>query len=188
MVCYFREYLPNMATNTKHLCSLLSKHTLFIWSSEHEAEFQFLKRALISPSVMLFHPDWTQSFEVHTDASSIGCGAMLAQNFDGQLRPVGFASRSFTPTNSRWSTAHQELFAVKLALEHSRPYFMGQKFMVSTDHANLKFLSSISPQNSKLARWCLSLAEFDFAIQHRPGKGNVVPDTLSRAPLPPCFS
>ena len=65
-----------------------------------------------------------------------------------------------------------------------RHYLIGRKFKVITDHANLKLLASIAPQNSKLARWCLSLAEFDFVIQHRPGKGNVVPDALSRAPLP----
>ena len=28
------------------------------------------------------------------------------------------------------------------------------------------------------------MAEFDFTLEHRPGKEHVVPDTLSRAPLP----
>ena len=53
-----------------------------------------------------------------------------------------------------------------------------------TDHANLKRLTSISPKQSKLARWCISVAEFDFTIEHRPGSSLIVPDTLSRAPLP----
>ena len=108
---------------------------------------------------------------------------MLAQRQNGSLRPVRFASWSFNPTESRWPTAHQELFAVKWALETFRHYLIGRKFKVITDHANLKFLASIAPQNSKLARWCLSLAEFDFQIEHRPGKENLVPDTLSRATL-----
>ena len=43
---------------------------------------------------------------------------------------------------------------------------------------------SIKPQQSKLARWCLSLAEFYFTIEHCPGRANVVPDTLSRASVP----
>ena len=41
-----------------------------------------------------------------------GVGAMLAQMHNGQLCPVKFASRSFTPTESRWPTTHQELFAI----------------------------------------------------------------------------
>ena len=184
MVGYFREYIPNMSHRSQNLCSLLSPKASFSWSSEHEAEFQDLKTALLSPKLMLFHPDWDSDFEVHTDASKIGCGAMLAQRIDGSLRPMRFASRSFNPTESRWPTAHQEFFAVKWALERFRHYLAGRKFKVITGHANLKYLASVAPQNSKLARWCLSLAEFDFTIEHRPGKENTVPDALSRAPAP----
>ena len=71
-----------------------------------------------------------------------------------------------------------------MALEHFHPYLIGKKLKVITDHANLKFLASIAPQNSKLARLCLSLTEFDFEIEHRAGKHNIVPDTLRRAPFP----
>ena len=39
------------------------------------------------------------------------------------------------------------------------------------------------PQQSKLARWCLSVEEFDFTIKHHTGSANVVPDVLSRAPF-----
>ena len=184
MVGYFREYIRNMSHRTQNLRSLLSQKASFSWSDQHEAEFQDLKSALLSKEIILFHPDWDSEFQVHTDASKIGCGAMLAQRHNGVLRPVRFASKAFTATESRWPTAHQELFAVKWALEQFRHYLIGRKFKVVTDHANLKFLASIAPQNSKLARWCLSLAEFDFVIEHRPGKDNVVPDALSRAPLP----
>ena len=108
---------------------------------------------------------------------------MLAQWHEGALRPVKFASRSFTPVEGRWPTTHQELFAVKYSLEHFQPYLLGRAVTVITDHANLQWLTSISPQQSKLARWCLSMAEFDFQIKHSAGSANVVPDVLSRAPL-----
>ena len=39
-------------------------------------------------------------------------------------------------------------------------------------------------KQSKLARWCISMAKFDFEIEHRSGKDHVVPDTLSRALIP----
>ena len=184
MIGYFREYIRNMSQRSQNLRSLLSPKASFSWSDQHEAEFQGLKSALLSNDIILSHPKWDREFQVHTDASKAGCGAMLAQQHNDILRPVRFASKAFTPTESRWPTAHQELFAVKWALEQFRHYLIGHKFRVITDHANLKFLASIAPQNSKLARWCLSLAEFDFSIEHRPGKTNVVPDALSRAPLP----
>ena len=133
---------------------------------------------------MLYHLNWHSPFELHMDASKHGVGAMLAQMHNGQLRPVKFGSPSFTPTESRWPTTHQELFAIKWGLEHFRPYVLGWKITVITDHANLKCLTSIAPQQSKLACWCLSMAEFDFVMEHCPGVDHVVPDTLSRAPLP----
>ena len=183
LVGYFWDYVPNLSLRSANLRSLLRKEVKFSWSEQHEQEFQDLKQAIISSKVMLYHPNWNAPFEVHTDASKIGCGAMLAQNVNGQLRPVRYASRSFTVTESRWPTMHQELFAVKWALEQFRPYVLGRQIKIITDHANLKWLSSIAPSQSKLARWCLAMAEFDFTIEHRPGKCNVVPDTLSRAPL-----
>ena len=92
--------------------------------------------------------------------------------------------KAFTLTKSCWPTVHQELFAVKWALEQFRHYLIGHKFKVITDHTNLKVLVSIAPQNSKLPWWCLSLAGFDFSTEYRPGKDNVVPDSLSYASLP----
>ena len=184
MVGYFRDYVRDMSNRTKHHRALLRKGTPFVWTSAHEAEFTDLKQALLSPETMLYYPNWHSSFELHTDANKHGVGAMLAQMHNGQLRPVKLASRSFTPTESRWPTTHKELFAIKWGLEHFRPYVLGRKITVITDHANLKFFTSIAPQQSKLARWCLSMAEFDFVIEHHPGVDHVVPDTLSHAPLP----
>ena len=53
---------------------------------------------------MLYHPNWNAPFEVHTDASKLGCGAMLGLKFQGKLRPVKYASKSFSPTEPRWPT------------------------------------------------------------------------------------
>ena len=105
---------------------------------------------------------------------------MLAQKHNGKLRPVRFASRCFTKSESIWNTLHQELFAVKYGLETFRHYLLGQTTKVVTDHANWKYLYSISPQQSKLARWCMALAEFDFYIVYRPGQEH---DFLSRNPI-----
>ena len=158
--------------------------TPFAWTQAHEDEFTDLESALTSPDTILIHPDFTKPFEVHTDTSKFGVGAMLAKSYQDKLIAVKFASRSFSPTESRWSTTHQELFGVKWGLEQFRHYILGRKIKVVTDHANLRWLTSISPKQSKLARWCISMAEFDFTIEHRADKEHVVPDTLTRAPLP----
>ena len=132
---------------------------------------------------MLYHPDWSKPFEIHTDACKRGVRAMLAQQIDQELKPIWFASRAFSEIESRWHTMQMELFAVKWALEQFRVYVLGTKTKIVTDHANLQWLTSVKPQQSKIARWCLSMSEFDFYIEHKPGKKHVVPDTLSHLPV-----
>ena len=130
MVNYFRDYVRNMASRSKHH-SLLCKGVPFVWADAHEAEFCDLKDALrynaVSPDTMLYHPDWNSPFELHTDASKHGIGAMLAQWHAGTLRPMKFASRSFTPVESQWPTDTQERFAVNIHLNVFGHTYLGIK-------------------------------------------------------------
>ena len=107
---------------------------------------------------------------------------MSAQEKDGVLLPVRFAFRAFTPAESRWTPMHQELFAVKWGLEQFRSYILGRRVKVVKDHVNLKKLTTVAPQQAKVARWCMSMAEFDSFIEHREEERNIVPDVLSRHP------
>ena len=137
---------------------------------------------------MLQYPDWSRTFHVHTDASKLGVGAVLMQEDNQrQLRPLQYASQALSPTQQCWDTREQELYAVKWAVEQWRPYLLGRKLIVETDHANLKWLCSIAPQKAKLARWASLLAEYDFELRHRPGNINAVPDALARYPLAQTF-
>ena len=78
---------------------------------------------------------------------------------------------------------HQVRFAVKWGLEQFRSYLLGRGVKVVTDHANLKWLTTMAPQQAKVERWCMSMAEFDFYIEHRKGERNIVPVVLSRHPV-----
>ena len=89
-----------MSTRTQHLRSLLYNGLPFVWRAHHEHEFNDLKNALVSPDVMLYHPNWNAPFEVHTDTSKLGCGVVFRQKFQGNLRQVKYASKSFSPTES----------------------------------------------------------------------------------------
>ena len=135
---YFRDFIPCMSTRTQALRSLPKKGVSFQWRKETAREFQDLKQAITGPDVMLCHPDWNAPFELHVDASKLGCRAMLIQEKDGVLRPVRFAYRAFTPAESRWTTMYQELFAVKWGLEQFCSYILGRRVKVVTDHANPK--------------------------------------------------
>ena len=70
------------------------------------------------------------------------------------------------------------------ALAHWRPYlgWTKESFLIQTDHANLQYWKSPRNLNRRTARWHADLQDYDFVLQHIPGKTNTLPDVLSRLP------
>ena len=63
---------------------------------------------------------------------------------------------------------------------------MGNHFIVVTDYNSLKYFQTQPTLSRRQARWSKFLAEFDFEIVYRLGKGNVVADALSRLNIVDC--
>ncbi|XP_070012396.1 uncharacterized protein [Nicotiana sylvestris] len=64
-------------------------------------------------------------------------------------------------------------------MEKFRPYLMGSKVIVHTDHAELRYLMMNKYSKARLMRWVLLLQEFDLEIMDRKGCENQVVDHLS---------
>ncbi|KXZ75781.1 Retrovirus-related Pol polyprotein from transposon 17.6-like Protein [Tribolium castaneum] len=64
-----------------------------------------------------------------------------------------------------------------------RCYLTGARFTIITDHRPLKYLLTIKEPSSRLAKWAMSLTEFDFEVQYRPGKQHHV-DGFTRIEYP----
>lgn len=176
---YYRRFIPHFTHYSYHLTRLTKKGVQFYWSDECETAFNYLKNSLITPPILKY-PDFDKPFCITTDASKIACGAVLSQNYDGIEMPIAYASRSFTSGERNKSTPEQELCAIHFALQYFKPYIYGLKFLVKTDHRPLVYLYTMKNPSSKLLRIRLDLEEYDFEIEHIPGKNNVSADALSR--------
>ena len=61
-------------------------------------------------------------------------------------------------------------------------YLLGHHCTVYTDHsACVSLLNTLEP-SAKLARWAMTIQEFDLTIKHRAGRKNQRADALSRNP------
>ncbi|KAL0849096.1 hypothetical protein ABMA28_013456 [Loxostege sticticalis] len=153
---WYRRFIPQFSTVAGPLNKLTStkKNTPpFSWTPEAEKSFLELKTRLVQAPVLAC-PNFDYPFEVHTDASSFGVGAMLAQTIDGIEHPIAYMSRSLTKPEQNYSTTEREALAVLTALEHWRCYLEnGKTFTVFTDHSALKWFMSLSNPTGRLARW-----------------------------------
>ena len=130
---------------------------------------------------VLQYPDF--SFVVTMDASGTVLGAILSQGPIGKDRPISYASRVLNDAEKNYSTIEKELLAIVYAVGHFRPYLYGNKFILVTDHKPLTWLHKAKDPTSRLARWKIKLAEYDYEIIYKAGKTNVNADALSRNPI-----
>ena len=80
-----------------------------------------------------------------------------------------------------YDVREKEFMALLRACLHWRHYLHGtQPFTLLTDHDSLKYHKTMPHLSGRLARWIEKMAEFDYVLQHIPGKDNVVADALSR--------
>ena len=57
---------------------------------------------------------------------------------------------------------------------------MGNKFVVKTDHNNLRYFLTQKDLNERQQKWVSKIQAFEFDIEYVKEKNNVVVDSLSR--------
>ena len=78
LASYYRKFVRDFSKKAAPLYNLLKKRVAYQWTSKQEQAFQTLKNALTSAPILVY-PDFDRPFVLHTDASKVGLGAVLAQ-------------------------------------------------------------------------------------------------------------
>ena len=86
------------------------------------------------------------------------------------------------PAEQNYEIYDKKLLAIVEALAKWRQYLLdaAETFEIWTDHENLKYFREPHKLNGWLARWYLKLQDYNFVLQHIPGKTNTKADILSK--------
>jgi len=188
LASYYRCFIKDFAAIARPLTSLMkgengsiSKHmsrkTPIEFGDLQRDAFERLRNVLASEDVILRYPDFRKPFDLTTDASANGIGAVLSQD----KRPITMISRTLKESESHYATNERELLAIVWALGKLQHYLYGTRDInIYTDHQPLTFAVSDRNPNPKIKRWKAYIDDHNAKIHYKPGKDNHVADALSR--------
>lgn len=180
---YFRRYIPSYASKTAPIAKLTRCSVAFIWGEEQETARKYIIECLTSePVLAIFDPSLPT--ELHTDASSIGYGAVLIQvHENNKRRVVAYYSKTTQGAEARYHSYELETLSIIKALQHFRHYLLGIPFKIVTDCNALKLTERKKDLLPRVARWWVYMQDFDFKIEYRKGIMMQHADYLSRNPV-----
>lgn len=180
LASYYRRFIQNFAAMARPLHDQTKTTKKIPWSNSTTECFNSLKKSLTEAPILV-RPDFNRPFILVTDASRNGLGCILTQLDDnGHEHPVIYASRSLKSSESNYGVSKLECLAVIWAVKQFRPYLLGRKFTIITDHSALKGLLNTTNPTGIIARWITILSEYEYDIKYRPGRVNESADFLSR--------
>lgn len=180
MASWCRKYIKGFAIVTAPLYKAAANPAGLVLDDSMRLAIRHLKNAMSQVGVMKMF-EFGKPIIVRTDASKRGLGAVLLQeDRDGEYRVIAYASQASNKTTGNYSSEKMEAFAIVWALDHWRDYLAGSHFRLQTDNRALVWLFKQRHLEGMLARWVMLLQQFDFTVEHKPGKSNAVADALSR--------
>lgn len=186
-VQFYSKFIHNFSTLTEPLNRLTRKGTPWCWGAKEQTAFQRLQD-LLGTDAVLAHFDPAQLMGISCDASEGGIGAVLFHCYaDGAERPIANASKTLTNTQRRYSQIQKEALAVVYGLQKFHKFLYGRNFVLVTDHKPL--VSLFSPIKgtpalvaNRLARWSLTLSQYDYTIEYRETGAHGNADAHCRLP------
>ena len=191
LVTYYSRFISHRAEVMSPLYDLLRRDAKWEWGPELDSCFKAIKRRL-ADSVLLEHYDPSKQLVLCCDASSKGISAVLAHiDESGVERPISFASRRLSPSETKYSQIEREALAIILGVTRHHQYLCGltRPFWLVTDHKPLIKLfgeheSLPEMASARIRRWALKLSNYNYRIRFKSTHEIANADCLSRLPCP----
>ena len=187
MTGFFQRFIKNYAHIAKPLNNILEGEASKLKSEavtlppDALDAFKKLKMFCMTAPVLAF-ADFEKEFQLETDASSEGLGAIFSQKQpDGKWHPVTFGSRELKGGEAKYDSSKLEFLALKWAItEQFREYLQYRPFTMLTDNNPLSYVLMTPNLNALGHRWVTTLVGYNMTIRYLKGPDNKVADALSR--------
>ena len=148
---HYRRFIKGDANVARPLNLLVSgdnanhKKAQIEWTEESQVAFNKLKE-LCTSTPILAYANYQKPFQLQTDASNLGLGAVLYQRDEnGHQRLIAFASQSLSNTERNYPVHKLEFLALKWAItDRFHEYLYGGQFDVYTDNNPLTYMSCVT--------------------------------------------
>ncbi|POM61281.1 hypothetical protein PHPALM_29724, partial [Phytophthora palmivora] len=159
---YLHKYSAGYAELARPLSDLLKKDADWVWERQQQDAFDSIKASL-QQAPFLALPDENKRTIKDTK--------------------ISFQSRQLKAAERNYPVHDKELLAMKYALVKFRVHLLGTRpFVIYTDHASLRTATNPPHLSQRMARWLSFFAEYNFRVEYKPGKLNVLANALLRRP------
>ena len=131
------RFIKDFSKIAKPMSSLLVQGAPFKFDDQCLQAFLFLKKNLVSASIVVAS-DWNLPFEFMCDASDYAIGAVPCQKMDITFQVIYYASWTLNDPQLNYATIEKELLDIMFAFDKFRPYLIGNRVIVHTDHSVTK--------------------------------------------------
>jgi hypothetical protein len=142
------------------------------WDPIHQQACDNIKAAIAKETVLAY-PDFSNPFEIYTDASSMQSEAMITQD----NMPIVFFSRKLSKMQQKYSVMEIELLSIVETLKEFNGMLWGQDIKVYTDHKILT-RDALGLTSDRVHHWRLLLEEYAPEIIYIKGIHNTVADPI----------
>jgi len=166
MANFWKKNLKNYSQNTFHMRQLLKKDVDFRWTSECQAELDFLKKSLTSDPIL--QPlDPNKPMVILCDAASrVGMAwQLLQQHNDGSLHIVANGEQALTPAQENWNIGQLELAALAKELQCYECYAIRHPVIVFSDNSQVLHWNNWKPVNARERRLIAYISQLQITVK-----------------------